>query len=341
MRNRFIGVLRFSLCVTEQRIKIFGRITTVLPQSIFQDEEIPVNAQFLKGGTLCEEQTLGGELFVISFLEACALNLNTDSFVGAVEFGVDGSMNGETGANAVTCEVTPVSNTADENRTGESSVVEPANNPNQDDNVTQDSSGVVAIPSGLPAVSVITVHEPYVGQEFDSEAEAHAFYNAYATNIGFIIRVSKLSRSRRDGSVIGRALVCNKEGYRMPDRREKIVRQRAETRVGCRAMLLVRKVSSGKWVITKFIKEHTHPLALNPGRGRREVIFEQYPNEHDKIQELNKQLAVERKRSANYKRQLELIFEHIEEHNENLSRKIQHIVDSVKEMESEEQPSRL
>ncbi|CAI8616718.1 unnamed protein product [Vicia faba] len=175
------------------------------------------------------------------------------------------------------------------------------------------------------------------GQEFESEAAAHAFYNAYAAEVGFIIRVSKLSRSRRDGTAIGRALVCNKEGYRMPDKREKIVRQRAETRVGCRAMIMVRKVGSGKWVVTKFVKEHTHPL--NPGSGRRDCMFEQYPsqNEHDKIRELSQQLAIEKKRSVTYKRQLEVIFDYIEEHNVSLSKKIQHIVDSVKQMEPKEE----
>jgi len=50
-------------------------------------------------------------------------------------------------------------------------------------------------------------------------------------------------------------------------------------------------------------------------------------------------LAIEKKRSATYKRHLELIFEHIEEHNESLSKKIQHIVESVKEMETKEQQS--
>lgn len=63
-------------------------------------------------------------------------------------------------------------------------------------------------------------------------------------------------------------------------------------------------------------------------------------NEHDKIRELSQQLAIEKKRAASYKRHLEMIFEHIEEHNESLSKKIQHIVDSVKEMESKEQQSR-
>ncbi|KAL2332216.1 hypothetical protein Fmac_019797 [Flemingia macrophylla] len=253
-----------------------------------------------------------------------------------MEFGIDGSINGETVTvgNASIGHIN--SSPADETKVGCSSL-NPPYKQDHDDNITQDSSGGDTIPSGILAVSIVSADEPYVGQEFESEAAAHAFYNAYATRVGFIIRVSKLSRSRRDGTAIGRALVCNREGYRMPDKREKIVRQRAETRVGCRAMILVRKVSSGKWVVTKFIKEHTHPLA--PGKGRRDCIYEQYPNEHDKIRELSQQLALEKKRSATYKRHLELIFEHIEEHNVSLSKKIQHIVDSVKELETKEQPS--
>lgn len=193
--------------------------------------------------------------------------------LAAVEVEIDGSINGEPVENAAMGEVGSI---ADENTEAGSST-EPTYKQDQDENVTQDSSGGLTIPSALaiPTVSVASVDEPYIGQEFESETAAHAFYNAYATQVGFIIRVSKLSRSRRDGTAIGRALVCNKEGFRMPDKREKIVRQRAETRVGCRAMILVRKVSSGKWVVTKFVKEHTHPL--NPGRARKDCIYEQYP----------------------------------------------------------------
>ncbi|KAE9447658.1 hypothetical protein C3L33_20442, partial [Rhododendron williamsianum] len=121
---------------------------------------------------------------------------------------------------------------------------------NKVDNVTQILCGremaLVDEPEALN--SSAPVDEPYLGQEFESEAAAHAFYNAYATRVGFIIR-----------------------------------------------------------------------------------------NEHDKIRELSQQLAIEKKRAASYKRHLEMIFEHIEEHNESLSKKIQHIVDSVKEMESKEQ----
>lgn len=180
----------------------------------------------------------------------------------AVDFEVDDDVNGEVLGNSIDVEGRAYS----ENGMGGCSV-----------DVACDLSARGMVPvEELQAVNSSTpVDEPYIGQEFESEAEAHAFYNAYATRVGFIIRVSKLSRSRRDGSTIGRALVCNREGFRTADKREKIVRQRSETRVGCKAMILVRKESSGKWVVTKLVKEHTHPLS--PGKGRRDLIYEQYP----------------------------------------------------------------
>ncbi|CAN6905328.1 unnamed protein product, partial [Brassica oleracea var. botrytis] len=227
----------------------------------------------------------------------------------------------------------------------------------QDEKVDPDSIPLTV--SDMAEEEVQGGDEPYVGQEFESEAAAHGFYNAYATKVGFVIRVSKLSRSRHDGSPIGRQLVCNKEGYRLPSKRDKVIRQRAETRVGCRAMILIRKENSGKWVITKFAKEHNHPLM--PGRVRRGCIYDQYPvsccsyrllfgmfmcaglilmlfvshlqNEHDKIQELMQQLAAEKKRAATYKRHLEMLFEQIEQHNESLTKRIQHIVDNVRDLD--------
>lgn len=194
----------------------------------------------------------------------------TDAIDATVDFVVDDHIVGEEEEGTVV-EVRAV----DENAVGGSSSEEALHNVH-DVKVDEDLSDREVVPlEESQSLGNSTSDEPYVGQEFESEAAAHAFYNTYATRVGFIIRVSKLSRSRRDGSAIGRALVCNKEGFRMPDKREKIVRQRAETRVGCRAMILVRKVSSGKWVVTKFVKEHTHPLS--PGKGRRDLIYDQYP----------------------------------------------------------------
>ncbi|CAN0878342.1 Protein FAR1-RELATED SEQUENCE 5 [Linum grandiflorum] len=248
-----------------------------------------------------------------------------------MDFGVDGDVNGDLEGN-----IELDDSQVDEHSENGINVIDGEFRPDLCTKLDQESPGIEeALQDGFAESVTDTGDEPYIGQEFDSEAAAHAFYNSYATRVGFVIRVSKLSRSRRDGTAIGRALVCNKEGFRMPDKREKIVRQRAETRVGCRAMILVRKISSGKWTITKFVKEHTHPLT--PGRGRRECLYDQYPNEHDRIRELSQQLAAEKKRAATYKRHLEMIFEQIEEQNQSLSNKIRHVVQSVRDIDNEDQ----
>ncbi|MQL72248.1 hypothetical protein Taro_004574 [Colocasia esculenta] len=105
--------------------------------------------------------------------------------------------------------------------------------------------------------------EPYEGMEFESEEAARIFYNTYSRRLGFCIRISKYSRSRCDNSVISRKIVCSKEGFRevrpkkgmFSERRQ---RQRVVTRVGCKAMIMVKKLSSGRWIVSKFVKEHNH-----------------------------------------------------------------------------------
>lgn len=66
-------------------------------------------------------------------------------------------------------------------------------------------------------------------------------------------------------------------------------------------------------------------------------------SEHDKIRELSVQLAIAKNRAetferqaAMYKRQIHMIFESIEEHNQSLTSKIQKVVDNVKEFESKD-----
>lgn len=59
---------------------------------------------------------------------------------------------------------------------------------------------------------VVPKDEPYVDQEFESEA-ADGFYKAYARRVGLMVRQSKLTQSKRDGSAISRTPLCNKEGH--------------------------------------------------------------------------------------------------------------------------------
>ncbi|XP_060168758.1 protein FAR1-RELATED SEQUENCE 5 isoform X1 [Lycium barbarum] len=107
--------------------------------------------------------------------------------------------------------------------------------------------------------------EPYEGMEFESEEAAKAFYNSYARRVGFSTRVSSSRRSRKDGAIIQRSFVCAKEGFRnLNEKRTKdreIKRPRTITRVGCKAALSVKiHDSSGKWLVSNFVKDHNHDL---------------------------------------------------------------------------------
>jgi hypothetical protein len=120
--------------------------------------------------------------------------------------------------------------------------------------------------------------EPCVGMEFESEEAAKVFYDAYATRMGFIMRVDAFRRSMRDGKVVWRRLVCNKEGFRkLRPKRSENRKPRAITREGCKAMIVVKKEKTGKWIVTRFVNEHNHPLVVTPANGRRSVLLSQTP----------------------------------------------------------------
>lgn len=178
--------------------------------------------------------------------------------------------------------------------------------------------------------------EPYVGMHFESEEAAKVFYDSYATHVGFIMRVDAFRRSMRDGNVVWRRLVCNKEGFRKcRPRRSENRKPRAITREGCKAMIVVKRDKTGKWVVTRFIKEHNHPLVVAPTNHRRTMILSQTPDDKDvKIRELTAELHRERKKSAAIQEQLDMVLKDMEEHSNHLSRNIEGIIQSVKEIES-------
>ncbi|XP_042505218.1 uncharacterized protein LOC122081899 isoform X2 [Macadamia integrifolia] len=142
-----------------------------------------------------------------------------------------------------------------------------------------DDGELIEIPDGLKLVKHADVLDenidPYIGMEFESEEAAMIYYDAYARRVGFIIRVGNCHRSGRDGSVISRRFLCNKEGFRVNNKKTKCIevrKPRAITREGCKAMIMVRKEKSGKWVVTKLETEHSHPLGIPAGKGRQGTI---------------------------------------------------------------------
>ena len=106
--------------------------------------------------------------------------------------------------------------------------------------------------------------EPSVGMEFDSEDAARKFYVEYARRVGFIVRIMQRRRSGIDGRTLARRLGCNKQGF-SPNHRGTIgpeKKPRPSAREGCKATILVKMEKSGKWVVSRFEKEHNHPLVV-------------------------------------------------------------------------------
>lgn len=99
--------------------------------------------------------------------------------------------------------------------------------------------------------------EPYAGLVFDSADEAYHFYQRYAENAGFRIRIGQLFRSKHDGSITSRRFVCSKEGFQHP------------SRVGCGAFMRIKRQESGTWIVDRLQKDHNHDLELQTGTNKR------------------------------------------------------------------------
>lgn len=107
--------------------------------------------------------------------------------------------------------------------------------------------------------------EPFVGMEFESEEAAKGFYGEYARRVGFVMRIDQCRRSEVDKKILSRRLSCNKQGFYVKAREVfgPVRKPRSSTREGCKAMMLVKFDKSGKWVVTRFVKDHTHPLVVS------------------------------------------------------------------------------
>ncbi|KAI3980281.1 hypothetical protein MKX01_029444 [Papaver californicum] len=176
--------------------------------------------------------------------------------------------------------------------------------------------------------------EPCEGMVFDSPDAAKAFYDEYARRIGFVTRIVSSRRSERDGSIISRRLACNKEGFNLNSRKigRVRIRNRESKREGCMAMLLVKREKVGKWIVTKFVKDHSHPLVISTGVKERPT-----PDEKDKrIQELSSELNRANRRLAACREQLQTFMKLVEDHTQHLSGTVNEVVQNIREVESED-----
>ncbi|KAG4180004.1 hypothetical protein ERO13_A10G138100v2 [Gossypium hirsutum] len=180
--------------------------------------------------------------------------------------------------------------------------------------------------------------EPYTGMTFQSLDDARDFYFEYARRTGFSIRTNRIRHSLKNLAIIGRDFVCSREGFRAAKhvhRKDRVLPPRPVTREGCKAMIRLAARDGGKWVVTKFVREHSHKLMAHcKFPGELPTVNMLSEEEKDKkIQDLYNELHRERARSAAFQQQLHMILKDLEEHAEFMSIRVEDIVDSLKRVE--------
>ncbi|GKE40191.1 protein FAR1-related sequence 3, partial [Tanacetum coccineum] len=99
--------------------------------------------------------------------------------------------------------------------------------------------------------------KPHLGLEFAYADAAKTFYNEYAKRVGFTTRVNQSTQSTSDATVGRLDFVCAASGD------------------GCNAMLRIESNSQNNWIVTKFMKDHNHPLTnarkVNHHRQKRQL----------------------------------------------------------------------
>lgn len=98
-------------------------------------------------------------------------------------------------------------------------------------------------------------HPPVVGLEFESYDDAYNYYNCYAKELGFAIRVKSSWTKRNSKEKRGAVLCCNCEGFKTI---KEASTRRKETRTGCLAMIRLRLVESNRWRVDEVKLEHNH-----------------------------------------------------------------------------------
>ncbi|CAK9185626.1 unnamed protein product [Ilex paraguariensis] len=99
---------------------------------------------------------------------------------------------------------------------------------------------------------------PAMGMEFESYEDAYNYYNCYAREMGFCVRVKNSWFKRSSREKYGAVLCCSSQGFK---RIKDVNRLRKETRTGCPAMIRMRLVDSRRWRVLEVTLEHNHLLS--------------------------------------------------------------------------------
>ncbi|KAJ6706509.1 PROTEIN FAR1-RELATED SEQUENCE 6 [Salix purpurea] len=109
---------------------------------------------------------------------------------------------------------------------------------------------------------------PAVGMEFESYDDAYNYYNCYAKEVGFRVRVKNSWFKRNSREKYGAVLCCSSQGFK---RIKDVNRLRKETRTGCPAMVRMRLADSKRWRVLEVMLEHNHSLGVKKYRPVKKV----------------------------------------------------------------------
>ncbi|GLT57316.1 hypothetical protein SLA2020_302960 [Shorea laevis] len=113
---------------------------------------------------------------------------------------------------------------------------------------------------------------PVVGMEFESYDDAYNYYNCYAKELGFAIRVKSSWTKRNSKEKRGAVLCCNCEGFKTI---KEANTRRKETRTGCLAMIRLRLVESNRWRVDEVKLEHNHsfdPERVQNSKSHKKMV---------------------------------------------------------------------
>lgn len=109
---------------------------------------------------------------------------------------------------------------------------------------------------------------PAVGMEFESYDDAYNYYNCYAREAGFRVRVKNSWFKRNSREKYGAVLCCSSQGFK---RIKDVNHLRKETRTGCPAMVRMRLVDSKRWRVLEVTLEHNHLLGAKAHKSIKKM----------------------------------------------------------------------
>uniref|UniRef100_A0A2P2JSH7 Protein FAR1-RELATED SEQUENCE n=1 Tax=Rhizophora mucronata TaxID=61149 RepID=A0A2P2JSH7_RHIMU len=104
--------------------------------------------------------------------------------------------------------------------------------------------------------------------EFESYEDAYNYYNCYAKEVGFRVRVKNSWFKRNSREKYGAVLCCSSQGFK---RVKDVNRLRKETRTGCPAMIRMRLADSQRWRVLEVSLEHNHLLGAKIYRSIKKM----------------------------------------------------------------------